>query len=146
DSQMVYTCGYFPDPLATLEEAQVAKMDHVCRKLQLQQGETVVEAGCGWGAFALHMARNYGVRVKAYNISHEQILFARERGREERLSDCVEFIEDDYRNISGHHDVFVSIGMLEHVGPAHYREFGNVIHRAIGDAGRGLIHFIGRDY
>src|SRR5579883_3426949 len=146
DRQMVYTCAHFPRPGMTLEDAQIAKMDHVCRKLQLEPGETVVEAGCGWGAFALHMARHYGVRVKAYNISHEQILFARERARAEELEDRVEFIEDDYRNISGRFDVFVSIGMLEHVGPAHYREFGDVIHRAVGDEGRGLIHFIGRSY
>ena len=130
----------------TLEEAQIAKMDHVCRKLQLAPGENVVEAGCGWGAFALHMARHYGVRVKAFNISHEQILYAKRRAREEGLDDQVEFIEDDYRNIAGRFDAFVSVGMLEHVGPAHYGEFGDIIHRSIGDEGRGLIHFIGRSY
>lgn len=146
DDQLVYTCAYFPDPSVTLEQAQIAKMDHVCCKLQLQAGESVVEAGCGWGAFALHMARHYGVRVQAYNISHEQILYARDRARAEGLKDRVEFVEDDYRNISGHFDAFVSIGMLEHVGPKHYREFGEVIHRSVGEAGRGLIHFIGRDH
>jgi len=146
DRQMVYTCAYFPQPSMTLEDAQIAKMDHVCRKLRLEPGETVVEAGCGWGAFALHMARNYGVRVKAYNISREQIAYARRRASEEELEDRVEFIEDDYRNIPGGFDVFVSLGMLEHVGPAHYREFGEVIHRAVGDSGRGLLHFIGRSY
>ena len=77
DKQMLYTCAYFPTPSATLEEAQTAKMDHVCRKLQLTPGENVVEAGCGWGALALHMARHYGVYVKAFNLSHEQIAFAR---------------------------------------------------------------------
>ena len=116
DEQLVYTCAYFPTPSSTLEDAQIAKMDHVCRKLRLQPGETVVEAGCGWGALALHMARKYGVSVKAYNVSHEQIEFARERARAEGLSDRVEFIEEDYRAISGKFDVFVSVGMLEHVG------------------------------
>ena len=86
DPQLVYTCAYFPTPSATLEEAQIAKMDHVCRKLQLQPGETVVEAGCGWGALALHMARHYGVRVKAFNLSHEQIVYARQRARQEGLA------------------------------------------------------------
>src|SRR5580658_3967548 len=76
DDQLLYTCAYFPTPSSTLETAQIAKMDHVCRKLRLQPGETVVEAGCGWGALALHMAREYGVSVKAYNVSHEQIAFA----------------------------------------------------------------------
>ncbi len=145
DSQLVYTCAYFPTPSSTLENAQIAKMDHVCRKLQLQPGETVVEAGCGWGALALHMARHYGVSVKAYNVSHEQIAFARERARAEGLSGQVEFIQDDYRAITGRFDVFVSVGMLEHVGEAHLGEFSDVIHRSIGDTGRGLVHFIGRN-
>jgi len=146
DDQMVYTCAYFPTPQATLEQAQVAKMDHICRKLRLQPGESVVEAGCGWGALALHMAREYGVSVKAYNISREQIAFARERAREQGLSDRVEYIEDDYRAISGKFDVFVSVGMLEHVGLDHFAEFSDAIHRSIGDTGRGLVHFIGRNY
>lgn len=144
DHQLVYTCAYFPTPSATLEEAQAAKMDLVCRKLRLQPGETVVEAGCGWGALSLHMAREYGVSVKGYNISHEQILFARERARREGLNGQVEFIEDDYRNISGKYDVFMSVGMLEHVRADRYPEFGEIIHRSIGDTGRGLLHFIGR--
>ncbi|MGA2714893.1 MAG: cyclopropane-fatty-acyl-phospholipid synthase family protein [Bryobacteraceae bacterium] len=145
DSQLVYTCAYFPSDAATLEEAQAAKLDYVCRKLRLQPGETVVEAGCGWGALALHMARNYGVHVKAFNISHEQILHARQRADEEKLNDRVEFIEDDYRNASAKADAFVSLGMLEHVGQENYPGLGSVIHRTIGDRGRGLLHFIGRN-
>ncbi len=145
DRQLIYTCAYFPDSRMTLEQAQIAKMDHICRKMELRAGESVVEAGCGWGALALHMARNYGVRVKAFNISREQIEYARRRAAKDNLSGFVEFVEDDYRNISGHFDVFVSVGMLEHVGVEHYREFGQVIYRAVGDAGRGLVHFIGRN-
>lgn len=144
DSQMVYTCAYFPSASATLEEAQIAKMDHICRKLRLRPGETVLEAGCGWGALALHMARHYGVRVKAFNISREQIRHAQQRALEEKLNDRVEFIEDDYRNASGQFDAFVSVGMLEHVGREHYAELGAIIHRAIGEGGRGFLHFIGR--
>lgn len=145
DERMVYTCAYFPTASTSLEDAQVAKMDHVCRKLRLQAGEKVVEAGCGWGALALHMAKRYGVTVRAFNISHEQIAYARERAKREGLAGRVEFVEDDYRNISGRQDVFVSVGMLEHVGLSHYEEFGRTIHRAIGDWGRGLVHFIGRN-
>ena len=145
DSEMVYTCAYFPREDATLEEAQRAKLDLVCRKVWLRPGETVVEAGCGWGALALHMARHYGVRVKAFNISHEQIAYARERAQQEGLASQVEFIEDDYRNIGGNFDAFVSVGMLEHVGRDHYNEFANVIRRAIGERGRGLLHFIGKN-
>ncbi len=145
DSQMVYTCAYFPTPAATLEASQIAKMDHVCRKLRLKPGEKVVEAGCGWGALALHMARHYGVSVKAFNISKEQLAYAREQARREGLDDRVEYIEADYREIAGEFDAFVSVGMLEHVGLDHYAELGEVMHRCLKQTGRGLIHSIGRD-
>lgn len=145
DRDLVYTCAYFPSPSATLEEAQVAKLDYVCRKLQLQPGERVVEAGCGWGALALHMAKRYGVSVRAFNISQEQILEARRRAGELGLAHKVEFIEDDYRNITGKYDAFVSVGMLEHVGREHYQDLARVIHRSLTDAGRGFLHFIGRN-
>ena len=145
DREMVYTCAYFSDPAMGLEQAQSAKLDYVCRKLRLAPGETVLEAGCGWGALALHMARHYGVSVKAYNISTEQIAYARERARSEQLDDRVEFIEDDYRNVEGVYDAFVSVGMLEHVGVDNYQTLGAVIDRCLKDNGRGLIHSIGRD-
>ena len=145
DDRMQYTCAYFPSPSATLEEAQIAKMDHVCKKLMLKPGETVVEAGCGWGTLALHMAKNYGVKVKAYNISHEQVVNARQQAKALGLDKLVVYIEDDYRNIRGTFDVFVSIGMLEHVGAQYYRELGTVIGRSLKENGRGLIHSIGRN-
>jgi cyclopropane-fatty-acyl-phospholipid synthase len=145
DREMVYTCAYFPTPDVGLDAAQLAKMDLVCRKLQLKAGERVVEAGCGWGSLALFMARQYGVTVRAFNISAEQTAFARERARHEGLEARVEFVEDDYRNIRGEHDVFVSVGMLEHVGLPSYAAFGDVIERSIGSQGRGLLHFIGRN-
>src|SRR5260370_101655 len=72
---IAYTCAYYPTPAATLDEAQFAKMDHVCRKLRLKAGESVVEAGCGWGTLAPHMARQYGGRGRAFNISHPHILY-----------------------------------------------------------------------
>jgi cyclopropane-fatty-acyl-phospholipid synthase len=142
---MAYTCAYYPTSTATLDEAQVAKMDHVCRKLRLRAGETVVEAGCGWGTLALHMARHYGVKVRAFNISREQVAYARERAAREGLGSQVEYVEDDYRNISGRYDAFVSIGMLEHVGLENYPVLGDVIARSLGARGRGLIHSIGRN-
>lgn len=145
DKCMVYTCAYFPKPELTLEQGQVAKLDHVSRKLRLQPGETVAEAGCGWGALALHMAKRYGVKVKAFNISKEQLAYARERATQEGLNDRVEFIEGDYREITGQVDAFVSVGMLEHVGKRHYREMGAVINRVLAPHGRGLIHSIGRN-
>src|SRR5262249_60467351 len=81
DREMVYTCAYFPTPAASLEDAQVAKMEHVARKLRLNAGESVIEAGCGWGALALHLARRHGVRVRAFNVSGAQLARARERAR-----------------------------------------------------------------
>ena len=145
DEQLAYTCAYFDRPDCTLEEAQIAKMDHVCRKLRLRPGDTVIEAGCGWGALALRMASRYGAKVRAFNISHEQIDYARQRAKTKGLADRVEFIEDDWRNIDGKCDAFVSVGMLEHVGLANYRRLGEVIHRALTPHGRGLIHTIGRN-
>ena len=144
-STMAYTCAYYPTPDATLDEAQVAKMDHVCRKLRLRAGESVAEAGCGWGTLALHMARRYGVRVRAFNISHEQIAYARARAAREGLADRVEYVEDDYRNISGRYDAFVSVGMLEHVGVKNYTTLGRIAERCLGGRGRGLVHTIGRN-
>ncbi|MDD2309710.1 MAG: cyclopropane-fatty-acyl-phospholipid synthase [Desulfuromonadaceae bacterium] len=145
DADMLYTCAYFPDPSASLEDAQIAKMELICRKLRLQPGQTVVDAGCGWGALARYMARRYGVNVRAYNISHEQIAYARQRARAEGLERQVEYIEDDYRSITGTCDAFVSVGMLEHVGPDHYHELGLVIDRSLKDDGIGLIHTIGQN-
>lgn len=145
DDEMLYTCAYFPEPSASLEAAQIAKMDLICRKLRLQPGQTVVEAGCGWGALARHMAKHYGVNVKAYNISHEQIVYARQRASAEGIDGQVEYVENDYRNITGTYDVFVSVGMLEHVGPDHYQELGAVIDRVLKKQGIGLIHSIGQN-
>jgi cyclopropane-fatty-acyl-phospholipid synthase len=145
DPQLVYSCAYFPSASMSLDEAQVAKMDYICRKLNLQSGERVVDVGSGWGALALHMAKYYGVTVRGFSISHEQVRWARRRAQEMGLSHRVEFIEDDYRNISGKCDALVSIGMLEHVGPEHYAEMGGVISRSLDDAGRGLLQSVGRN-
>lgn len=146
DERMLYTCAYFQTPGATLEQAQLAKLDHICRKLRLRPGEKVVDAGCGWGGLALHMAQKYGVEVTAYNISSEQVALAREKSRLAGLDGRVEFVEDDFRNIRGKFDAFVSVGMLEHVGLEHYQEMGAVIDRALTPHGRGLIHSIGVNF
>jgi cyclopropane-fatty-acyl-phospholipid synthase len=142
---MAYTCAYFPTPETTLDDAQLAKFEHVCRKVRLRAGEHVVEAGCGWGGLALYMARTYGVKVTAFNISREQIAYARERAQAEGLTNLVQFVEDDYRNISGKFDAFVSVGMLEHVGVENYPALGQVIRGCLKPEGRGLIHTIGRN-
>jgi len=140
-----YTCAYFASPEMSLEQAQQAKMHHVCRKAWLKPGVTVIEAGFGWGGLALFMAREYGVNVRAFNISSEQVAYAREWAKREGLADKVEFVLDDYRNAVGKVDAFISVGMLEHVGPGNYRELGRVIDRCLKPDGRGVIHSIGRD-
>jgi cyclopropane-fatty-acyl-phospholipid synthase len=145
DEEMIYTCAYFARPSMTLEEAQFAKLDHVCRKLQLKPGMEVVEAGCGWGALAIHMARHYGVHVKAFNISSEQIAWARNKAQQARLGGQVEFVQDDWRNIRGRFDAFVSVGMLEHVGVANYQQLGAKVRESLTPDGIGLIHSIGQN-
>ena len=140
-----YTCAYYPDMSVSLEQAQAAKLELVCRKLQLKPGETVVEAGSGWGGLARYLVRHYGVKVRSYNISREQVTYARARAEREGLADHIEYVEDDYRNATGSCDVFVSVGMLEHVGAANYPVLGRTIDRVLKDDGRGLIHSIGQD-
>lgn len=144
DPNLVYTCAYFLDDETSLYDAQLAKMEHVCRKVRLQPGDHVVEAGCGWGSLALYMAEHYDVKVRAFNVSSEQIKYARNQAKKKGLSQRVEFVEDDYRNISGRYDAFVSVGMLEHVGKAHYATLGRVIDGSLDTHGRGLLHSIGR--
>jgi cyclopropane-fatty-acyl-phospholipid synthase len=145
DEQLVYTCAYFPDQSMSLEDAQTAKMDHICRKLELRPGQRVLEAGCGWGAFALHMARHYDVRVKAFNVSREQIAHARLAAAQQGLADRVEYVEADWRTMNEPCDVFVSVGMLEHVGLRNYQTLGEVIDRCLKPDGRGLLHTIGQN-
>ena len=146
DERMVYTCAYYDKKDATLEEAQLAKLDHVCRKIGLQPGMRVIEAGCGWGALALHMAEHYGARVHAYNVSKAQVGWARERAAERGLDDRVRFVLDDYRTIDRRCDRFVSVGMLEHVGRSNYRVLGDLVRRVLEPDGLALVHSIGRSH
>lgn len=144
DGTLSYTCAYFASPTATLLEAQVAKLDHVCRKANLQAGAEVIELGAGWGSLALHAASRYGARVRAYNVSREQLAFARHRAREAGLQERVQFIEGDWREATGRCDALLSVGMLEHVGPTHYAELGRLARRLLRPDGTGVIHTIGR--
>jgi cyclopropane-fatty-acyl-phospholipid synthase len=144
-AEMQYTCAYYERPDLTLEHAQLAKLEHVCRKLRLKPGMTVVEAGCGWGGLARYMARHYGVKVHAYNISKEQLAYARAEAERQQLSHLIDYVEDDYRNIQGRYDAFVSIGMLEHVGKDNYPALSELIQRSLKPEGIALLHSIGRN-
>ena len=148
DAEMVYTCAYFQSADDSLEDAQLQKMDLVCRKLRLEPGETVIEAGCGWGALALYMARHYGVRVKAFNISKEQLEYARAKQRRLGIgTDRVEFILDDWRNIPAHADrcdKFAAICMIEHVDPTDYPRYFALIDRLVKRNSLAIMQFISR--
>ena len=134
-----------PGEISRWNRRNIAKLDHVCRKLQLQPGMHVVEAGCGWGALAIHMARHYGVRVTAFNISNEQIDWANQHAQQAGLQKQVQFVKDDWRNINGKYDRFVSVGMLEHVGVKNYPLLGKTIRQGLHSDGIGLIHSIGQN-
>jgi len=142
---MQYTCAYYAQADMTIEEAQKAKLHHVARKLRLRAGERVVEAGGGWGGLAIFIAKHYGVNVRSFNISKEQIAHSRAWAEREDVAHLVEFVEDDFRNMTGTYDAFVSIGMLEHVGPGNYRDMGKLMSSVLSPDGRGLVHTIGRD-
>jgi cyclopropane-fatty-acyl-phospholipid synthase len=144
-AEMQYTCAYYESPDISLEQAQLAKLEHVCRKLRLKPGMIVAEAGCGWGGLSRYMAREYGVKVHAYNISREQLAFAREQARQQNLDHLVEYFEDDYRSIEGQYDAFVSIGMLEHVGKENFPAMSELIRRVLKPNGLALLHSIGRN-
>ncbi|MCD1628807.1 SAM-dependent methyltransferase [Marinobacter shengliensis] len=145
NAEMQYTCAYYEHPGNTLEQAQLAKLEHVCRKLRLKPGMTVVEAGCGWGGLARYMARNYGVKVHSYNISREQLAYAQAESERQGLDGLITYVEDDYRNITGQYDAFVSVGMLEHVGKENYRALSELIKRSLNPNGIALLHSIGRN-
>ncbi|HEU0302714.1 MAG TPA: cyclopropane fatty acyl phospholipid synthase [Longimicrobium sp.] len=138
DRRMVYTCAYWKDA-ATLDQAQEAKLDLVCRKLGLRPGMRVLELGCGWGSFARYAAERYGVEVTGYSVSKEQVAM----GRELCGGLPVELRLDDYRNARGTYDRVVSIGIMEHVGPKNYRTYMEVVDRCLAQGGWSLVHTIG---
>lgn len=123
DPSMTYSSGIFTSEDCTLEEAQFQKYDALCRKLQLKEGDQVLEIGCGWGGFACHAAKNYGVSIKGVTISQEQLNYAVQRVKNAGLSDKVNLVLQDYREIEGKFDHIVSIEMLEAVGDKFLPEY-----------------------
>jgi cyclopropane-fatty-acyl-phospholipid synthase len=123
DETMTYSCAYFESPDATLREAQEAKLDRICRKLELGPDDHVVEIGTGWGSFAMHAAGRYGCRVTTTTISREQRDLAVERIREAGLEDQVTVVLEDYRDLRGRFDKLVSIEMIEAVGWQYFDTF-----------------------
>ncbi|AYG82408.1 putative fatty acid methyltransferase [Streptomyces hundungensis] len=142
---MVYSCAYWESPESTLEEAQRDKLDLVCRKLALKEGDRLLDVGCGWGSMAIHAAREYGAHVVGITLSREQAAYARKRIAEEGLTDRIEIRVQDYRDVKdGPYDAISSIGMAEHVGSVRYAEYADILYGLLRDGGRLLNHQIAR--
>ncbi|GGI54902.1 cyclopropane fatty acyl phospholipid synthase [Oxalicibacterium solurbis] len=141
DSRMTYTCGYWADA-SNLEEAQVAKLDMICRKLQLQPGMRLLDIGCGWGSLMAYAAQHYGVECVGVTISREQAAWA-----QEHYGDALplEFRLQDYRELDEKFDAIASVGMFEHVGRKNYRTYMQVANRCLNDDGLFLLHTIGKN-
>lgn len=144
DRDRQYSCAYWTDPTNTLEQAQTEKLAHIAAKLHLSPGQTVLDIGCGWGGMALYLNRTCDVDVLGITLSEEQLKVARARAEAAGVSDRVKFALIDYRDVQGQFDRIVSVGMFEHVGPAHYREFFRTCHNRLTPQGVMLLHTIGR--
>ncbi|HEY8303407.1 MAG TPA: cyclopropane-fatty-acyl-phospholipid synthase family protein [Solirubrobacteraceae bacterium] len=143
DESMTYSCAIFSRGAKTLEEAQFAKLDLVCGKLALREGERVLDVGCGWGAFLIHAAREYGVKAVGITLSPPQAELARRRVAEAGLSDRVEVRVADYRDLHGErYDAIASIGMVEHVGERNIDVYAQKLRSLLGSDGRLLNHGI----
>lgn len=138
DPMMIYSCGYWTNA-DSLTKAQEQKLDLICKKLQLQSGESLLEIGCGWGGLAKFAAERYGVNVLGITVSSEQQALAMERCR----GLPVEIRLIDYRDLHGSFDKIVSVGMFEHVGQKNYAEYFDIAHRLLKDQGIFLLHTIG---
>ncbi len=142
DESLTYSCGYFKNGDDSLDQAQRNKYDHIAAKIMLGPGETLVDVGCGWGGMLLHSGRNYGVRGVGITLSENQSQYARGRIRELGLGDRIEVRLQDYRQLTGRFDRFVSIGMFEHVGKRFLPVFMRKTAELLKKGGIGLLHTI----
>jgi cyclopropane-fatty-acyl-phospholipid synthase len=144
DESLTYSCAFFSLDDSSLEAAQFAKLELVCTKLALKEGMRVLDVGCGWGSFALHAAREHGVRVTGITLAEGQAELARRRVAEAGLADRIEIRLQDYRELSGEFDAIASIGMVEHVGSNRIDEYMAVLARVLKPGGQLLNHGIAR--
>ena len=144
DSDMQYSCAYFRSPSDTLDEAQLAKKEHIAAKLLLEPGMRVLDIGCGWGGMALFLAERHKVRVLGITLSTEQLEVARSRAKAKGLQDRVQFELIDYRKLEQTFDRIVSVGMFEHVGAPHFQTYFDSVAERLAPGGVALIHSIGR--
>ncbi|HEY9252033.1 MAG TPA: class I SAM-dependent methyltransferase, partial [Nocardioides sp.] len=142
---MTYTCALYPTDDATLEEAQAAKYDLICRKLGLEPGMRLLDIGCGWGGMVRHAAQHYGVKALGVTLSREQANWAQKAIKADRLDDVAEVRFSDYRDVvEGDFDAVSSIGLTEHIGVANYPAYFGFIKSKLRDGGRLLNHCITR--
>ncbi|QYE35357.1 MULTISPECIES: SAM-dependent methyltransferase [Sphingosinicellaceae] len=144
DADRQYSCAYYDHDDDSLETAQAHKKAHIAAKLDLKPGQRVLDIGCGWGGMALYLHRVAGVDVTGVTLSEEQLKVARRRAAEAGVSDHVRFELIDYRALTGQFDRIVSVGMFEHVGLPHYRQFFDKVHSLLTPDGVALIHTIAR--
>lgn len=144
DADRQYSCAYFEDPDITLEEAQIRKKAHIAKKLLLKPELSVLDIGSGWGGMGITLAKEHHCRVTGVTLSTNQHQVSNERAKKERVSNQAKFFLTDYRNIEASFDRIVSIGMFEHVGAPHYRQFFRHIRRLLKNDGVALLHTIGR--
>lgn len=144
DEDRQYTMAYYRDPSNSLEKAQVDKKAHLAAKMHIQPGNRILDIGCGWGGFALFLARHYDVEVTGVALAPDQIAFCKERAEAEGLADRVRFELMDYRDVAGTFDRISSVGLLEHVGTPHYPQFFAHTHRLLSPDGVMLSHCCGR--
>jgi len=144
DTDRQYSCAYFEMPQTGLEEAQLAKKRHIAAKLQLQDGNTVLDIGSGWGGLGLYLARAAKVDVTGVTLSEEQFTLSNARATDHDLGSRVRFHLQDYRDLARTFDRVVSVGMFEHVGVGHYQEYFDQVARLLTDNGVALVHSIGR--
>ena len=144
DARMVYSCAYFRHDTDSLDQAQVRKLDHICTKLRLAPGERFLDVGCGWGALAMHAAREYGVDATGITLSNNQHALATERIREAGLEGRCRVLLQDYRDHPGEgvYDKVASVGMFEHVGLRNFGEYFGAIRRLLKERGLFLNHGI----
>jgi cyclopropane-fatty-acyl-phospholipid synthase len=144
DTRMVYSCGYFVNPTWSLDDAQVAKLDYICRKLDVRPGELFLDVGCGWGALLIHAADRFGASTVGCTLSAEQLVYARESAAEKGLQGRV-LVEDlDYRDVPGRFDKTASVGMYEHVGRHRLEQYFRALAHLLEPDGLLLNHGIAR--
>lgn len=145
DETMAYSCAYFDNGCDSLEKAQLSKYEHICRKLMLKNDERLVDIGCGWGGMLIYAAQNCGIKGLGCTISRNQYEYANDRIKQLGLQNRIEVILEDYRNLKGKFDKFVSIGMFEHVGKEFIPLFMKKTSKILRSGGVGLLHTIGKD-